>query len=111
MLEFGTVGVARLLGTVPNDHEIFRIMYPEDLLLYQVDPPLCGYRVVAAAQHIYAVRVRFVGDPTPPDDPVSTTLYGTSGGEGLQIEWKRQLLRADGRSPVRALTDAGYRVL
>jgi hypothetical protein len=110
MSEAGT-GVARLLGTVRNDHQIFRIMYPEDLLLYEVDPPLCGQRVIAAAQSIWAMRARFIDDPTPPDDPVSTTLFGVAGGEGLQVEWGHQLLRVNGRSPVRALADAGYRVL
>jgi hypothetical protein len=110
MSQRGISGVARLLGTLPNDHEIYRVIYPDDLELYQVDPPLCGYRVVAAAQSIYAMRARFIGDPAPPDDPVSTTLFGVSGGEGLQIEWKQKLLRADGRTPARALADAGYQV-
>ncbi len=110
MSETGISGIARFLGTLPNEHEIFGVIYPNDLQLYQVDPPLCGYRVVAAAQSIHAMRARFIGDPTPPDDPVSTTFFGATGGEGLRIGWEHQLLRADGRAPDRALADAGYRV-
>ena len=110
MSEMEISGVARFLGTVPNDHPIFRVMYRDDLELYQLDPPLGGYRVVAAAKSMYAMRVRYVGDPTPPDDPVSTSLFGATGGEELQIEWKNKLFKADGRAPVRALADAGYRV-
>jgi hypothetical protein len=41
---------------------------------------------------------------------VSTSLYGTTGGEGLQIVWKDQLFKADGRTPARALAEAGYQV-
>jgi hypothetical protein len=106
-------GVARFVGTVPNDHEIFSIRYPDDLELYELDPPLCGYRIVAAAQSMYAMRAAWIGDPDPPppDDPVSTRLYGTTGGEGLQIVWKDELLKADGRTPARALAEAGYQVL
>jgi hypothetical protein len=103
-------GSARFLGAVPNDHEMFAVIYPNDLELYEVDPPLSGYRVVAAAQSLYAVHVRLPGDPTPPDDPVSTTLFGTTGGEKLRIEWQHKLFRADGKAPARALADAGYRV-
>jgi hypothetical protein len=105
-------GVARFVGTVPNNHRIFSIMYPDDLELYHLDPPLGGYRIVAAAQHIYAMSARLMGDPDPPppEDPVSTFLYGTTGGEGLQIVWKDELLQADGRAPARALAEAGYQV-
>lgn len=88
----------------------FGVIFPGDLELYQLDPLLCGYRVVAAAQCIYPMRPTYVGDPTPPDDPVSTYLYGVAGGEGLQIEWKDELFKADGRVPARALAAAGYRV-
>lgn len=110
MPEQEIAGVARFLGTVPNDHRIFQIMYPDDLELYQLDPPLGGYRVAAAARCVPARRPTYVGDPIPPEDPVSTYLYGTTGGEGLQIEWKDELLKAAGRAPVRALSEAGYRV-
>lgn len=105
-------GVARFIGTVRNDHEIFSIMYPDDLELYHVDPPLSGYRIVAAAQSMYAMHARVLGDPDPPppEDPVSTRVYGTTGGEGLRIEWRHELLRVDGRVPARALAEAGYRV-
>lgn len=77
-----------------------------------MDPPLGGYRIVAAAQSIYAMHAQLLGDPNPPppDDPVSTYLYGTTGGEGLQIVWKEELFKADGRTPVRALAEAGYQV-
>jgi len=53
-----------------------------------------------------------LGDPNPlpPEDPVSACLFGTTGGERLQIEWKHTLFRADGRVPARALADAGYQV-
>lgn len=105
-------GVARFVGKIRNDHEIFRVIYPNDLELYHLDPPLCGYAIVAAAQTIYAMRAQLLGDPNPPppDDPVSTSLYGTTGGEGLQIVWKDQLFKADGRTPARALGEAGYQV-
>ncbi|MGA8543632.1 MAG: hypothetical protein WB785_00025 [Mycobacterium sp.] len=108
----GPTGVARFVGTVPNDHEIFGVIYPDDLELYHLDPPLCGYRIVAAAQSIYAMHARLLGDPDPPlpEDPVSTYLYGTTGGEGLQIVWKDELLKADGKIPARALAEAGYQV-
>lgn len=105
-------GVARFFGAVPNDHEIFAIMYPHDLELDQVEPPLCGYRVVAAAQSIWAAQAVLIGDPYPEplDDPVSTYLYGVSGGEGLQNLWGDALFMANGRVSTRALAEAGYRV-
>ncbi|HEY9304517.1 MAG TPA: hypothetical protein VIO95_09535, partial [Mycobacterium sp.] len=58
------------------------------------------------------MHAQLLGDPNPPppEDPVSTYLYGTIGGEGLQIVWRAQLLKADGRYPVRALAEAGYQV-
>jgi hypothetical protein len=110
MSDSATSGVARFIGTVTNSHEIFSLIYADDLELYELDPPLCGYRIVAAAQTSYAMHARYIGDPTPPDDPVSTSFYGTSGGEGLQIEWRPELLKADGRAPARALAEAGYQV-
>ena len=112
MSDSASSGIARFVGTVPNDHEIFRVIYPGDLELYHLDPPLCGYRIVAAAQSIHAMRAQLLGDPNPPppEDPVSTYLYGTTGGEGLQIEWRHELFKADGRIPTRALADAGYQV-
>jgi hypothetical protein len=105
-------GTARFVGTIVNDHEIFSIMYPDDLELYQLDPPLHGYRIVAAAQSMWAMSARVFGDPDPPppEDPVSTRLYGTTGGEGLQVVWRDELFKADGRVPTRALAEAGYRV-
>lgn len=112
MSEAEMCGVARFLGTVPNDHYVYSVVYPHNLELYQLDPPLHGYQVVAAAQAITAAQAVLIGDPIPEplDDPVSTVLFGTSGGEKLQIEWKQGLLVAGGRAPVRALTEAGYRV-
>jgi hypothetical protein len=106
------VGVARFIGTLPNDHEIFGVIYAKELELYHVDPPLGGYRVVAAAQRLHAMRAVVIGDPDPPppDDPVTTALFGTTGGEGLHIAWSDQLFEAKGRSPARTLADAGYQV-
>ncbi len=105
-------GVARFVGTIPNDHELFGVIFAKELELYHVDPPLCGYRVVAAAQSLYALRAVRIGDPDPPppEDPVTTTLFGTTGGEGLHVEWARELFEAQGRSPARALAEAGYHV-
>jgi hypothetical protein len=111
MSDSATSGVARFIGTVTNSHEIFSLIYADDLELYELDPPLCGYRIVAAAQTSYAMHARYIGDPTPPDDPVSTSLFGTSGGEGLQIEWRPELFKGAGRAPVRALAEVGYQVL
>lgn len=105
-------GTARFLGTaLDNRSEISKIMAVGDIELYHVDPPLRGYSVVAAEQRIWAVRARFVGDPTPPDDPVSTSLYGVGGGESAQVEWRSKLHHADGRNVARTLAEAGYRVL
>jgi hypothetical protein len=106
-------GSARFLGTVRNDHEIFSQLYSDSLELYQLDPPLAGFRVVAAGQGMWAMRVAVAGDGEPPprDDPVMTTLFGTTGGESLQILWQDKLLEAGGRTPARALAEIGYRVL
>jgi hypothetical protein len=41
---------------------------------------------------------------------VKTTLFGTTGGESLQIVWQDKLLEAGGRAPARALAEAGYQV-
>ncbi len=92
-------GSARFLGTIRNDHEIFRLLYSDELELYQLDPPLGGYRVVAAGQGMWAQRVAVMGDPdpAPPDDPVKTTLFGTTGGESLQIVWQDKLLEVGGQ--------------
>lgn len=105
-------GVARFVGTVRNEHRLFSVIYARELELYHVDPPLCGYRVVAAAQTLYALRAVVVGDPDPPppEDPVTTTLFGTTGGEGLHVEWGQVLFEAEGRSPARTLAEAGYQV-
>jgi hypothetical protein len=99
------VGVARVIGSVPNTVSRFAV---GEIELYELDPPLCGYRVVAASKTLWAVHI-----PTPPEpeDPVSTAFYGVTGGEELQIVSGRKLPgSADGRSPAGALADAGYRV-
>jgi hypothetical protein len=106
-------GVARLVGSVSTDQDsIPRVLYGEDIELYRLDPPLSGYPVVAAGQSPWAMRASYVGDPTPPEpeDPVSTHLFGTTGGEGLQIQWANKLYRADGKAPARALAELGYRL-
>jgi hypothetical protein len=105
-------GSARFLGTIRNEHEIFRLLYSDELELYQLDPPLAGYRLVAAGQGMWAQRVTVMGDPdpAPPDDPVKTTLFGTTGGESVQIVWQDKLLEVGGRAPARALAEAGYQV-
>ncbi len=104
MAERISSGVARLIGTVPNTLSPFA---KGEIELYQLDPPLCGYRVVAASKRLWAVRIQI--PPEPPEDPVSTAFYGVTGGEALQIVSERKLPgSADGRSPERALADAGY---
>jgi hypothetical protein len=104
-------GSARFVGTIPNDHEIFRLLYSDELELYQVDPPLGGYRVIAAGRGMWAVRVASAADSDlPPEDPVRTTLFGTTGGESVQIVWQEKLLEVGGRAPARALAEAGYHV-
>jgi hypothetical protein len=97
-------GVARLIGTVPNT---LSPLAKGDIELYQLDPPLCGYRVVAASKTLWAVRIQI--PPDPPEDPVSTAFYGVTGGEALQIISDQKLPgSAEGRSPERALAEAGY---
>jgi len=82
-----------------------------DVELYHLDPPLHGYSVVAAAQTLWALRAQFIGDPTPPDDPVSTSVFGVAGGESADVDWHILLYRADGRNVVRTFAEAGYRLL
>jgi hypothetical protein len=106
MSEREFVGTARLVGAVPNTLTPFA---DGELELYQLDPPLCGYRVVAASKTLWAMRIKI--PPEPPEDPVSTAFYGVTGGEGLQVVSGEKLPgSADGRSPARALADAGYLV-
>jgi hypothetical protein len=98
------VGAARLLGSVPNTVSPFAV---GEIEIYELDPPLCGYRVVAASKTMWAMRI--TTPPEPPEDPMSTAFYGVTGGEGLEIVSAQKLPgSADGRSPVRALADAGY---
>jgi hypothetical protein len=105
-------GTARFVGLAPdNADEILKIMAVGDVELYHVAPPLGGYSVVAAVETMWAMRARFVGDPTPPEDPVSTRLYGVTGGEAARIESYDELHRADGRNIARTFTEAGYRLL
>ncbi|HWF70902.1 MAG TPA: hypothetical protein VG187_15325 [Mycobacterium sp.] len=105
-------GTARFVGIAPdNANELLKIMAVGDIELYYVDPPLGGCSVVAAVETIWAVRARFAGDPTPPEDPVSTRLYGVTGGEAARVESYYQLHRADGRNVARTFAEAGYRVL
>ena len=47
MSEREFVGVARLIGSVPNTVSRFAV---GEIELYELDPPLCGYRVVAASK-------------------------------------------------------------
>ncbi|WP_231639687.1 hypothetical protein [Mycobacterium sp. Marseille-P9652] len=102
------IGTARRIGSVPNT--VAPLFAVGDLELYEVDPPLCGYRIVAASKSMWAVSIQ--SPPAPPEDPVSTALYGVTGGEALQIVSEHKLPgSADGRSPARALGDMGYRVL
>ncbi|GBE66363.1 hypothetical protein MFM001_28250 [Mycobacterium sp. MFM001] len=104
MSERRFAGVARLVGSVPNT--VDRRFAVGDMQLYHLDPPMCGYRVVAASQTGWWARSHH--PPDPPDDPVSTTFYGVTG-EGLGIDPHQKLpASADGRSPARALADAGY---
>ncbi len=63
--------------------------------------------MVAASKTHWAVRIQI--PPEPPEDPVSIAFYGVTGGEALQIVSEQKLPgSADGRSPQRALADAGY---
>ena len=104
MSEREFVGVARLIGSVPNTVSRFAV---GEIELYELDPPLCGYRVVAASKKLWAMRIPT--PPSPPEDPVSTAFYGVTGGEDLQIVSEHKLTgSAHGRSPARALADAGY---
>ncbi|WP_149373300.1 hypothetical protein [Mycolicibacterium sp. P9-64] len=40
-------GVARLVGSSPDRVDYFQ---RGDLEIFRVDPPLCGYRIIAASQ-------------------------------------------------------------
>ncbi|MEE6179718.1 hypothetical protein [Mycobacterium sp. 050134] len=101
-----SIGVARRVGSLPNPDRFAE----GDLELYHVTPPLCGYNVVAASKALWAVRVQPAGSPEPPEDPVSTRLYGVVG-EGLHVFREAPLPgSADGRTPARALADLGYQV-
>jgi hypothetical protein len=104
MTEHAVSGVARLIGTVPNTLSPFA---RGEIELYEVDPPLGGYRVIAASKTLWAMRIQI--PPQPPEDPVSTAFYGVTGGEALEIVSGQKLPgSADGRTPERALADAGY---
>jgi hypothetical protein len=102
-------GVARQVGSAPNELDPFAV---GDLEIYRVDPPLRGYRIIAASKSMWAMRAQCVSADGivsgPADDPVSTTLYGVAN-EGLQVDVTTKLPgSADGRSPMRALADIGY---
>jgi len=104
-------GVARHVGSAPNEVDPFAV---GDLEIYRVDPPLCGYRIIAASKSLWAMRAHCIdADGTvsgPADDPVSTTLYGVAN-EALQVDTSTKLPgSADGRSPARALAAIGYAV-
>ncbi|HTQ20122.1 hypothetical protein [Mycobacterium sp.] len=99
-------GVARRVGSLPNPD----LFAQGDLELYELNPPLCGYRVVAASTSLWAVHVHTADSPQPPEDPVSTAFFGVKG-EGLHIFRERKLPgSADGRTPAHALADLGYEV-
>jgi hypothetical protein len=46
-------GVARQVGSAPNEFDPFAV---GDLEIYRVDPPLCGYRIIAASKSMWAMR-------------------------------------------------------
>ena len=94
MSEREFVGTARLVGAVPNTLTPFA---DGELELYQLDPPLCGYRVVAASKTLWAMRIKI--PPEPPEDPVSTAFYGVTGGEGLQVVRGRSFRAAPTADP------------
>lgn len=105
-------GTARFVGLAPDNADaVLKIMAVGNVELYHVAPPLGGYSVVAAVETMWAMRARFVSDPTPPEDPVSTRLYGVTGGEAARIESYDELHRADGRNIARTFAEAGYRLL
>ncbi|MGA5464929.1 hypothetical protein [Mycobacterium sp. NPDC050041] len=106
------VGIARYVGSVPrNPDDWAALMDAADVQLYRVDPPLTGHRVVAATQSMWAIRLRCVGEDGPDEDPVSTTIYGVTGGEGVRVDRDRPLAEtADGKCPARALAELGYAI-
>jgi hypothetical protein len=104
-------GVARLVGSSPEKVEYFQ---RGDLEIYRVDPPLGGYRIVAAAKSLWAMRAQYVDADGKVhgrnDDPVSTTLYGVAN-EALQVGAGTKIVTADGSYPARALAELGYTTL
>ncbi|MBB5164847.1 hypothetical protein [Mycobacterium sp. AZCC_0083] len=92
-------GVARLVGLSPEKVDYFQ---RGDLEIYRVDPPLCGYRIIAAATSPYAVHAQYIDADGKVhgrrDDPVSTTLYGVAN-EALQVHPNTKLTSADGSYP------------
>jgi hypothetical protein len=103
-------GVARLVGLSPDKVEYFQ---RGDLEIYRVDPPLCGYRIIAAAMSPYAMGAQYIDADGKvhgrKDDPVSTTLYGVAD-EALRVGANTKLTSADGSYPARALAELGYTV-
>ncbi|MHC9296458.1 hypothetical protein ACRCUN_28660 [Mycobacterium sp. LTG2003] len=93
-----------------------KLMAVGDMQLYHVNPPLCGYNVVAASQTMWAMRAQAIYpdgriEPAEPDDPVSTELYGVTG-EGLQVDTSHKLPgSAEGRSVTRAMAGIGYTLI
>jgi hypothetical protein len=106
------MGIARYVGSAPRDPDDWAaLMNVGDVERYRVDPPLAGHHVVAATQSMWAIRLRCIGEDGPDDDPVSTTFFGITGGEGVRVDRDRQLAdTAEGKNPTRALADLGYHV-
>lgn len=104
-------GVARLVGSTSDKVEYFQ---KGDLEIYRVDPPLDGYRIVAAAQSPWAMHAQYIDADGKVhgrrDDPVSTTFYGVAN-EALRVGAGTKLTTSDGSHPVRALAELGYTVL
>jgi hypothetical protein len=103
-------GLARLVGLSPEKVEYFQ---RGDVEIYRVDPPLCGYRIIAAAMSPYAMHAQYIDADGKVhgrrDDPVSTTLYGVAN-EALQVDASTKFDSADGSYPKRALAELGYTV-
>ena len=101
---------------MPHTDPVMKIIAVGDMKLYHVNPPLCGYNVVAAAQTMWAMRAQCIYpdgriEPAEPDDPVSTELYGVVG-EALQIDGTGKLPgSAEGRDVARTLAAIGYRIV
>jgi hypothetical protein len=83
------IDVARLVGSSPEKVHYFQ---RGDLEIYRLDPPLGGYRIVAAATYPWAMRAQYVDAEGKVHgrngDPVSTTLYGVAN-EALQLPHPR----------------------